>query len=260
MTIPITTAPALTGPPVAKRDSAVFKPQQPLLGDREGAPAFSKSSKGKQQDNRQSHGQTKNGSDRTMASWHSVLERKLEQPATGENAAPFEVEGVSNDAGETILLDTGVPARTRGTTAPGNAPSLADTQQQVDRIFKQVSARIEAAIRPGPQITNGSVKLSIPVDLPGSGQARIDISLSETQLTVKLAFPAFAGELGAGHELAATAAMLGQRLQSHLPGRRIQIVHSSRSSDDTRDALASEAGETNSPFSIFSPTGTGTRG
>ncbi|QFT33939.1 hypothetical protein FIV00_25815 [Labrenzia sp. THAF82] len=137
----------------------------------------------------------------------------------------------------TVVLFDARPAAA-GSPAPAQVtkPLSPELDSQVQQIYEKIVSRMDAAKRPGPVVSNAPVNFNIPVDAGSQGLHRLEVSFSDSQVTVKLFFPA--GE--AGQNLVNAAGQLGHLLQGHLPNRRIKIVQAISQSEENGEKVYAE--------------------
>lgn len=137
----------------------------------------------------------------------------------------------------TVVLFDARPA-VAGSQAPAPAAKSLppELDSQVQEIYEKIVSRMDAAKRPGPVVSNAPVNFNIPVDAGSQGLHRLEVSFSDSQVTVKLFFPA--GE--AGQNLVNAAGQLGHLLQGHLPNRRIKIVQAVSQSEENGEKVYAE--------------------
>jgi len=196
-------------------------------------PQFSKGGKGTPtkdprdyaRDGRQTASQQK-GSDAALSQRSAFFEQKLFQAEKDQGFQSRDDEDGSGEEAVQVLFETAQPGRQGGAVAQAAQTARSETSARVDEIFKQITMRVDAAIRPGPAVASGPVSMNIPLNVSESGLTGIQVSLSDTAVTVKLCFPAAPTPGDASQQLLAAASQLGQLLQAHLPGRRIRIEQS----------------------------------
>jgi len=182
-------------------------------------------------DNHQSFGQ-RDDSDATLSQRFALFERTLHQAARDRSSRRDDDEDQADGDVIQVLFETGQQRSHGGSPAPAQQSEASPTEARAERIFKQVSMRIDAAIRPGPSVSPGPVRITIPVDPADVGSTRIEVTLSDALVTVKLYLPAASSPAEASPQLLGAASQLGLLLQAHLPGRQIRIVQAAASPDE----------------------------
>lgn len=134
-----------------------------------------------------------------------------------------------------VLFDSTRPAASGGPAAPPTVSTHSRVDARVERIFRQVTMQVEAAIRPGPCVTPAPVTITIPLDATATGLSNIEVTLGDTMVAVKLNFAPILLPGDASQQLIGAAGQLGHMLQAHLPGRGIRIMQSFSAADDAPD-------------------------
>lgn len=239
---------------------------------RDGKQPGNKNTQTHTRDNGKSSAQTKDG-DTGLNQRSALFAQKLEVAERDQGAQSQNQEQREDDDEQDVLLWEIAPSlRTEmaGASLKAAIALQPETDTRVEKIFKQVSIRLDAAIRPGPQVATTPQTISIPLDQATTGLTHIDVVMSDDLVTVKLVgminAPQTAGSAGPvlstgvtgpdpNQQLLAAAAQLGQMLQAHLPGRRIRIVQSLKAEEDDRSEAGTVAStRTQTPFSLFGPT------
>ncbi|EHS51702.1 hypothetical protein PDO_5075 [Rhizobium sp. PDO1-076] len=151
-----------------------------------------------------------------------------------------------------ILFDSSAVVDLPATPHLPNDNKQAELEARIERIFADVTLRVNAAIRPFHAIASGPVTITVPIDGGDNGLNRIEVTLVESIVTIKLCLPEFSINGGASEQLVAATSQLGQLLLSHLPGRRIKIVQSADTPNDGNDGEAVAAASSGERHSIFS--------
>ncbi|MEO9530038.1 hypothetical protein [Roseibium sp.] len=194
----------------------------------------SRDDKGYSRDQKPAFGQHK-GADAALSQRSSLFQQKLLETGADRDARE-RGDGDDPDEGVVlVLLQAGLSSRSSAPGALSASPSRPDVDTRVEQIFKHVTKCLEAAARPGPSIPSASVKINIPLETAGTGLNRIEVTLGDTLVTVKLCLPANAATRDVSEQLLAAAHQLGQSLQAHFPGRRIKILQSSDGADAAPD-------------------------
>ena len=150
-----------------------------------------------------------------------------------------------------ILFESASISRNEGPASAPPQSGRASLDARVERIFAQVAMQVDSAIRPGPCITIGPVRISIPMDATGSGMTSIEIAVEDGLVTVKLCLNAMRMPGDVSQQLLAAAGQLGQTLQTLLPGRRIKILQSAPAVNDTPDEIARLSNREGSALSAY---------
>jgi hypothetical protein len=188
-----------------------------------------KDTKGSARDKQQTCGRDSQ-SDASLSERFARFEHKLNRAEEEDDGQSGDGDGKSDEAAMLVLFETGNARNFEASAVQPSKSTFPQGALRAEEIFMQVSRRLDAEMRPGPAVSSGPVQIVIPLQTGGSGVTRIEVTLSEGGVAVKLCVPV--AQAGASQELLAAASQLGQLLQAHLPGRRVKIVQSSAESDD----------------------------
>lgn len=190
---------------------------------------FHKDARSGEQGDRQSRGRQK-ATDKILTERFALFEEKLLQAHGSRHLDSRLEERPDNDHEEQIqvLFDSSAPSRSQG-QGQGHMEQetmRSESGQRAERLFKLISPRLDAAIRPGPTVSTGQIKIEIPIGNAYSGLNRVDVILSDTEVVVKFLLPPKAGNKTLDESLQIATEQLGQLLKMHLPDRRIKIERS----------------------------------
>ncbi len=199
--------------------SRTFPKTVPEKSSRDGS--FTKDARGKMQDQQHTPG-NKGGGDAGLSHRFTLFEQKLEWAEQNRPFADTDGQEDQNSDVVQILFDsTRAEPQKVGTVVQDLRGEI---EVRIERIVKEVATRIDAAIRPGPGVGSGPVTISIPLDKVDAGMTKIEVTVTNSLVTVKLCFPGTMGAPDANAQLLAAAGELGQLLQAQLPGRRIKVT------------------------------------
>lgn len=210
--------------------SRTYAKAVPEKSSREGS--FTKDARGKMQSQHHSAG-NKAGGDAGLSHRFTLFEQKLEWAEQNRSFTDADGQGDQRNDVVQVLFDS-----TRGEAQKVSTvvqDLRGEIEVRIERIVKDVSTRIDAAIRPGPGVGSGPVTISIPLDKADVGMAKIDVTVTHSLVTVKLCLPGPMGAPDTGAQLLTAASELGQLLQAQLPGRRIKITRTT-TVDSTQEA------------------------
>ncbi|MEM8798412.1 MAG: hypothetical protein AAGE61_22810 [Pseudomonadota bacterium] len=146
-------------------------------------------------------------------------------------------------------LDGGKPGAALNTPAVDKAHAPAPTQQ-IEDIAKQVAAKVDAALRPGPMIQSGPQTFNLVFDAKATGFHGISVTVNGGEIVVMLQKSAEFGP----ENLQQAAMNLAQILQSRFPKKAIQVVEATKENETAAVEGGSgvESGERPSGMSAFS--------
>ncbi|KZM47396.1 hypothetical protein [Labrenzia sp. OB1] len=200
---------------------------------------FQKDARSSSQDNRQSQARQK-PLDKILTERFALFEEKLLETLGDSNSDTEQEKGDDNNKENAqIVFDSSVSSRFEGPQEQDGARS--ETGQRAERIFKLISPHLDAAIRPGPTVLTGPMRIEIPIGNTYSGLDRVDVVLSDSDVVVKLCLPSKAGTVALDESFLLATEQLGQLLQVHFPKRRIKIERTTLLQEDHAEVESRES-------------------
>ena len=213
---------------------------------------FHKDARSGEQGDRQSRGRQK-ATDKILTERFALFEAKLLQARGSRHLDARLEERPDNNHEEQIqvLFDSNAPSRSQGQGHMEQETMRSESGQRAERLFKLISPRLDAAIRPGPTVSTGQIKIEIPIGNAYSGLSRVDVILSDTEVVVKFLLPPKAGNKTLDESLQLATEQLGQLLKMHLPDRRIKIERSTLLRADLAEVASGDSVSTGGVDSLL---------
>ncbi len=185
---------------------------------------------------RHTGGQQK-GTDASLSQRSRLFEQELAQAVRGQST---EDGNDSSGEGETVLvmfefIQSGRNGEPEVQTSPRPLSGTNLLDAQVERIINQVAMRTVAAARPGPSVFSGPVTINIPIEPHSLNLTRIEVTLTDMLVTVKLCYPGSASPSVVNQQLMQAVAQLGLVMRAQLPGRDVKIVKSISAEEESAD-------------------------